>query len=194
MANSRKYDVNKFPTVGSAVLFLESLSEKLRELGDCHEADQCKDQADELYAYIARNLQRRKAGQDEISRQARNQSIILRGYQKRIAELEEKLLLIRASTDLHEKGVLTSGSGVGGLRVRMKRRIDHLEAKLLIVRDLTDTSVGKRRNTNIPEKERQIHDSRIRVDVENGLRGRSINNIKATLLKKVIEKGGENER
>lgn len=68
----------------------------------------------------------------------------------------------------------------------MKRRIDHLEAKLLIIRELTDTSVGKRRDAAVPEKERQIHDARIRVDVDKCLNGRKrvVNPAKAELLKK----------
>ena len=120
---------------------------------------------------------------------ARNQSILLRGYQKRIAELEEKLLLIRTSTDLYERGLLTSGApDAGGMKRRMKRRIDHLEAKLLIIRELTDTTVGKRKNAAVPEKERQVHDARIRVDVEKGLRGRThkVNTDKVAMLSSVV--------
>jgi hypothetical protein len=85
-----------------------------------------------------------------------------------------------------ERGVTPSG-GSGGIQVRMKRRIDHLEAKLLIIRELTDTTVGKRKNSAVPDKERQIHDARIRVDVEKGLRGRLVNPIRAKLLESEVK-------
>lgn len=187
MAKPRKYTASDSPIVGGAIQYLDELSTKLHDTGLVADADACKEQSDNLYAYLARNLQRRGAGRTEVERKARNQSILLRGYQKRIAELEEKLLLIRISTDLMEKGVTPSG-GSGGIQVRMKRRIDHLEAKLLIIRELTDTTVGKRKDSAVPDKERQIHDARIKVDVEKGLRGRLINPIKAKLLESEVNK------
>ena len=180
----------KYPTtgtaVGAAIEFLENLSFTVRNLlNDKALGDECQRQADSLYDYLARNLHRRGSGRTEAERKARNQSILLRGYQKRIAELEEKLLLIRVSTDLHERGLLTSGApDAGGQTRRMKRRIDHLEAKLLIIRELSDTNVGKLNKAAVPEKERQIHDARMRVDLHNGLRGRKpvVNPEKVQLL------------
>ena len=59
----------------------------------------------------------------------------------------------------------------------------------LRIRELTDTSVGKRKDAAVPEKERQIHDARIRVDVEKGLHGRRkpvVNPAKGELLKKDV--------
>lgn len=172
MAQQRKYSTAG-TAVGAAIEFLEKLAVTVREkLVDPALADKCQEQADNLYDYLARNLQR-KSVRTETERKARNQSILLRGYQKRIAELEEKLLLIRVSTDLHERGLQTSGApDAGGQNRRMKRRIDHLEAKLLIIRDLSDTNVGKRQNSEVPEKERQVHEARIRVDLNYGLNGR----------------------
>lgn len=172
MPMPRKYSTKDAPVVGAAIEFLNDLADILPTFALGAKAEECRKQADALYAYIARNLQRRGAGRTETERKARNLSILLRGYQKRIAELEEKLLLIRCSTDLMERGLRTSDGGTGGQNVRMKRRIDHLEAKLLIIRDLTDTTAGKRGGAKVPEKERQIHDARIRVDVEKGLHGR----------------------
>ena len=177
--------------MGAAIEFLYGLADVLK----CgSQADCCRQHADALYEYMARNLQRRGAWRTESERKARNLSIIMRGYQKRIAELEEKLLLIRTSTDLHERSLRTSDAGSGGKCVRMKRRIDHLEAKLLIIRDLTDTTVGKRKNAAIPEKERQIHEARIRVDVEKGLHGRRIpivNPEKGKRLESLLEGGAK---
>lgn len=188
MPMPRKYSTKDAPVVGSAIEFLNDLADTLPTFALGTKADECRRRADELYEYMARNLHRRGAGRTEAERKARNLSIIMRGYQKRIAELEEKLLLIRTSTDLMERGLRTSDAGSGGQNVRMKRRIDHLEAKLLIIRELTDTNVGKRGNAEIPEKERQIHDARIRVDVEKGLNGRRgiINRAKGELLGKVV--------
>jgi len=173
MAQPRKYSTSG-TAVGTAIEFLEKLSDTVRNrLGSPQLGDECQHQADALYDYLARNLHRRSAGRTEAERKARNQSILLRGYQKRIAELEEKLLLIRVSTDLHERGLLTSGApDAGGVNRRMKRRIDHLEAKLLIIRDLSDTTEGKSHKSDVPEKERQLHEARIKVDLHNGLRGR----------------------
>jgi len=170
----RKYSTKDAPVVGVAIEWLEGVAGTLNEHGLVADARQCRRHADALYDYIARNLHRRGSARTEAERKARNQSILLRGYQKRIAELEEKLLLIRTSTDLMERGLRTSDAGSGGQCVRMKRRIDHLEAKLLIIRELTDTSVGKRKDSAVPEKERQIHEARIRVDVEKGLHGRRV--------------------
>ena len=185
MPQLRKYSTKDAPVVGAAIEFLNRLANDLPNYALCDMADKCQHHSDALYDYISRNLQRRGANRTEIERKARNQSILLRGYQKRIAELEEKLLLIRTSTDLCERGLLTSGAPkAGGIATRMKRRIDHLEAKLLIIRELTDTTVGKRKNAAVPEKERQVHDARIRIDVEKGLRGRShrINTDKVAML------------
>lgn len=190
MPMPRKYSTKDAPVVGAAVEFLNALADAMA--AGYYEASavsvECRHQADALYEYMARNLHRRGAGRTETERKARNLTITMRGYQKRIAELEEKLLLIRTSTDLMERGLRTSDAGSGGQTVRMKRRIDHLEAKLLIIRELTDTNVGKRGDAEIPEKERQIHDARIRVDVEKGLNGRRgiINRAKGELLKKVV--------
>jgi hypothetical protein len=184
----RKYSTKDAPVVGAAVDFLNNLADAI---GCGSQADGCRAHADALYEYMARNLQRRGAMRSESERKARNLSIIMRGYQKRIAELEEKLLLIRTSTDLMERGLRTSDAGSGGQCVRMKRRIDHLEAKLLIIRELSDTTVGKRKDALIPEKERQIHEARIRVDVEKGLHGRRvpvINPAKVKLLEKAVSK------
>lgn len=174
MAQPRKYSTHG-TTMGETIEFLERTAGIVREkYHDVPLGDECQQRADALYDALARNLHRRGAGRTEAERKARNQSILLRGYQKRIAELEEKLLLVRVSTDLHERGLLTSGApDAGGMHRRMKRRIDHLEAKLLIIRELSDTTVGKRNNTAVPEKERQIHDARIRVDLNKGLRGRT---------------------
>ena len=187
--NPRKYSTKDSPVVGAAIEFLNDLSEVMPE-----KADECRRHADALYEYIARNLQRRGATRTEAERKARNLSILLRGYQKRIAELEEKLLLIRTSTSLMENGLRTSDAAGGGQTVRMKRRIDHLEAKLLIIRDLTDTTVGKRKDKDVPEKERQLHERRIRVDVEKGLHGHRVpvvNPTKGAMLCEVITEGGE---
>lgn len=196
MAMPRKYSTKDAPVVGAAIEFLERLRAILPDHALCGEADECRRQADALYEYIARNLYRRGAGRTETERKARNLGILLRGYQKRIAELEEKLLLIRTSTDLMERGLRTSDAGSGGQCVRMKRRIDHLEAKLLIIRDLTDTTVGKRKDAAVPEKERQVHDARIRVDVEKGLHGRRVpivNPEKGRRLETVLNGGKEPE-
>ena len=192
----RKYSTKDAPVVGAAIDFLNDLADVLPTVALGRESEDCRRHADALYDYIARNLQRRGAGRTEAERKARNLSILLRGYQKRIAELEEKLLLIRCSTDLHERGVRTSGDTAkgGGQCSRMKRRIDHLEAKLLIIRELTDTTVGKKRNSDVPEKERQIHDARIRVDVEMGLHGRKtpvVNPEKGRRLEAVLTEGAD---
>lgn len=189
MPQRRKYSTKDSPVVGAVIDWLGAMESILRRAGMATAADKCRQNADGLYDYLARNLHRRGAARTEAERKARNQSILLRGYQKRIAELEEKLLLIRTSTDLHERGVLTSGlPGGGGERIRMKRRIDHLEAKLLIIRELSDTTVGKSGRAAVPEKERQIHDARIRVDVEKGLRGRThkVNPDKVALLENAV--------
>jgi hypothetical protein len=45
----------------------------------------------------------------------------------------------------------------------------------------------------VPDKERQIHDARIKVDVEKGLRGRLINPIKAKLLESEVNNGKTNK-
>ena len=184
MPKLRKYSTKDAPVLGAAIEWLAAHEQAFREQGRWADANECRSHADALYDYLARNMHR-KSVKTESERKARNMAILVRGHQKRIAELEEKLLLIRTSTDLHERGVLTSGApDAGGQTIRMKRRIDHLEAKLLIIRELTDTNVGKRKNAAVPEKERQVHDARIRVDVEKGLRGRirKINHDKAAML------------
>lgn len=196
MPMPRKYSTKDSPVVGAAIEFLNDLADVLPTFALGTKADECRRQADALYGYIARNLHRRGAGRTETERKARNLSILLRGYQKRIAELEEKLLLIRTSTDLMERGLRTSDAGSGGQCVRMKRRIDHLEAKLLIIRDLTDTTVGKLGKSAVPEKERQIHEARIRVDVEKGLHGRRtpvVNPEKGKRLMAIVDDGEESE-
>ena len=190
MAMPRKYSTKDAPVVGAAIEMLQAHADAFHAIGQTGNAMESRAMADNLYAYLARNMTR-KSVRTEAERKSRNMAILVRGYQKRIAELEEKLLLVRVSTDLCERGVLTSGApDAGGKTVRMKRRIDHLEAKLLIIRELTDTTVGKRKNSAVPEKERQVHDARIRVDVEKGLRGRThtINPAKVMLLEQEVER------
>lgn len=188
MPMPRKYSTKDAPVLGAAIEWLQAHKATLTNAGMLVAASDCRKHADALYEYLARNMTR-KSVKTEAERKSRNMAILVRGYQKRIAELEEKLLLIRVSTDLHERGVLTSGApDAGGQTTRMKRRIDHLEAKLLIIRELTDTTVGKSGRTAVPEKERQIHEARIRVDVEKGLRGRThkVNPDKVALLKSEV--------
>ena len=192
MPMPRKYSTKDAPVLGAAIEWLQAHEVAIRHVGHIADADECRKHADALYEYLARNMTR-KSVRTEAERKSRNMAILVRGYQKRIAELEEKLLLIRVSTDLCERGVLTSGApDAGGQTTRMKRRIDHLEAKLLIIRELTDTTVGKRRNSLVPEKERQIHDARIRVDIEHGLHGRRmpiVNPEKGKRLESLLEGG-----
>lgn len=165
----RKYSTKEIPAIGEAIDWLVKHKDFLNEHGLITEADECLVQADSLYDYLARSTRRKgKISDDEKAK--RNMSILLRSYQKRIAELEEKLLIIRTSTDLWDRGVATSSLG-GGERMRMKRRIDHLEAKLLIIRGLTDTREGKPNNADISEYERQVRESRIRVDIKKALAG-----------------------
>ena len=183
----RKYSAKDAPVLGAAIEWLESHADDMRNRGHVVDADDSRRHADALYDYLARNMTR-KSVRTEAERKSRNMAILVRQYQKRIAELEEKLLLIRVSTDLHERGVRTSDNGSGGTVVRMKRRIDHLEAKLLIIRELTDTSVGKAKRSAVPDKERQIHEARIRVDVEKGLRARThkVNPDKVAMLESEV--------
>lgn len=194
MPMPRKYKIEDMPAVGTSIECLEKMAEYAYSKGDKTLGDEVKKQVSVLYDYMARTLSRRGGEFNDTSE--RNKTIRMRGMQKRIAQLEEKLLLIRCSTDLHERGNRTSDNGPGNRCQRQARRIDHLEAKLLIIREMSDTNeaVLGHQPSKVGAPSRQIHDARIRVDVEKGLHGRRkpiVNPEKGRLLQSVLEDKGE---
>lgn len=97
---------------------------------------------------------------DQAVRKDRQTTIFIRGLKKRIAMLEEKLLLIREATTLWDRGEDNS-TAPGGIRVRQQRRIDVLEAKLLVIRELSSMAVANEQKGGESSR-RQCVETRIR--------------------------------